>query len=160
MTTDKINLLIVDDEQQFLTAISKSLGVRGFNVIAVNRGETAIETARQHPIDIALVDLKMPGLDGEKTLRRLKEENEWMEIIILTGHGTVESAVELSKIGAYSYLQKPCELERLLEELKSAYQKRVSNESQVPGERKGESKVRPDSSPRQGILSRLRKNKE
>ena len=131
MNKDKINLLIVDDEEQFLSSISKSLEVRDFNVIAVNRGEKAIEAARSTPIDVALVDLKMPGIDGEETLKKLKAEHRWMEVIILTGHGTVDSAVECTKSGAYSYMQKPCDLDHLLEALKSAYKKRVMNKKKI-----------------------------
>ena len=121
MENDKINLLIVDDEVQFLKSISKSLKVRDFNVIAVDRGEKAIEAARKNPIDVALVDLKMPGINGEETLKVLKAEHKWMEIVILTGHGTIDSAVECTKSGAFSYLQKPCSLEELLDSLKTAY---------------------------------------
>lgn len=131
MNNNKINLLIVDDEEQFLSSISKSLSVRDFNVVAVNRGEKAIEAARGTPIDVALVDLKMPGIDGEETLKKLKAEHRWMEVIILTGHGTVDSAVECTKSGAYSYMQKPCELDHLLEALKSAYKKRVMNKKKI-----------------------------
>jgi len=131
MNKNKINLLIVDDEEQFLSSISKSLEVRDFNVIAVNRGEKAIEAARNTPIDVALVDLKMPGIDGEETLKKLKAEHRWMEVIILTGHGTVDSAVECTKSGAYSYIQKPCDLDHLLEALKSAYKNRVMNKKKI-----------------------------
>ena len=66
--------------------------MREFNVVAVNRGEKALEEARKNPIDIALVDLKMPGIDGEETLKALKKEHKWMEVVILTGHGSIESA--------------------------------------------------------------------
>src|SRR4030042_6704586 len=114
MAKEKINLLIVDDEEQFLKSMTKRLEVRDFNVIAVDRGEKAIEAAREHPIDIALVDLKMPGINGEQTLEALKKEHQWMEVVILTGHGSVDSAVECTKSGADSYLQKPCEGEQLL----------------------------------------------
>jgi len=127
MAKEKINLLIVDDEEQFLRSMTKRLEVRAFNVIAVDRGEKAIEAARKHPIDIALVDLKMPGMNGEQTLEALKKQHQWMEVVILTGHGSVDSAVECTKSGAYSYLQKPCEWERLLCVLAEAYKKRVMN---------------------------------
>ncbi len=126
-----INLLIVDDEEQFLKSISTRLGVRGFNVIAVDRGEKAIAAAKESPIDIALVDLKMPGINGEETLRALKQAYKWMEIVILTGHGSVESAVECTQNGAYSYLQKPCELDKLLDVLVSAYKKKVMNRKNI-----------------------------
>lgn len=131
MNDDKINILIVDDEEQFLASIKKRLEVRDFNVIAVDRGEKAIEAARKNPIDIALVDLKMPGIDGEETLKALKKEHKWMEVVILTGHGSIKSAVECTKSGAYEYLQKPCKLDELLEALKNAYQKRVMNKKDI-----------------------------
>ena len=131
MEKEKINLLIVDDEEQFLESISKSLELRDFNVIAVNRGEKAIEAAKNNPIDIALVDLKMPGISGEETLKLLKQEHKWMEVVILTGHGAVDSAVECTKSGAYSYLQKPCELNSLLFALQNAYKKKVMNRKKI-----------------------------
>jgi len=131
----KINLLIVDDEEQFLDSIGRSLKLRDFEVIAVNRGEKAIEAARKHPIDIALVDLKMPGINGEETLKALKTEHPWMEVVILTGHGTINSAAECTKIGAFSYLQKPCDLDQILEILKNAYKKKVMTKKNIEHEK-------------------------
>lgn len=124
MKKRNINLLIVDDEEQFLSAISRSLELRDFNVIAVNRGDKALEAARSQPVDIALVDLKMPGMDGQETLESLKKEHPWMEIIILTGHGTIDSASSCTRSGAYSYLQKPCEFDQLLDTLVQAYKQK------------------------------------
>lgn len=135
MEPTKINLLIVDDEEQFLNAIGRSLELRDFNVVTVNRGEKAIQAARKQPIDIALVDLKMPGIDGEETLKALKKEHQWMEVVILTGHGTIESAAECTRSGAYSYLQKPCDLNQILETLKNAYQKKVMNRKKIEKEK-------------------------
>ena len=156
MGNEKINLLIVDDEVQFLESISKSLEVRDFNVIAVNRGEKAIEAARKNPVDIALVDLKMPGINGEETLKVLKAEHQWMEVVILTGHGTIDSAVECTKIGAYSYLQKPCDLNELLEALKNAYKKKVMNKKMIAEKKIDELlKISLSGSPRD-ILRRLK----
>jgi DNA-binding NtrC family response regulator len=131
MENNKINLLIVDDEVHFLESISKSLEARDFKVIAVDRGEKAIEAARKNPIDVALVDLKMPGINGEETLKALKAEHKWMEVVILTGHGTIDSAVECTKSGAFSFLQKPCNLDDLLEALKEAYKKKVMNRKKI-----------------------------
>jgi len=131
MEKNKINLLFVDDEDQFLTSMSKRLEARGFHVLAVNRGEKAIDAARTHPVDIALVDLKMPGMNGEETLKALKLEHSWMEVVILTGHGSIDSAVECTQSGAHSYLQKPCDLDQILEVLKEAYKKRVMNRHQI-----------------------------
>ena len=153
---DKINLLIVDDEVDFLNSITKSLEVRGFNVVAVDRGEKAIAEAKKNKIDIALVDLKMPGIDGEETLRRLKKEHEWMEVVILTGHGSIESAVECTQSGAYKYLQKPCELEVLLEVLKDAYKAKVMNKKKINEEKMNEMLKAAQGSTAREILERLR----
>lgn len=155
MDKNKINLLLVDDEEEFLKSMSRRLEVRDFNVIAVNRGEKAIEAARNNPVDIALVDLKMPGIDGEETLKALKKEHKWMEVVILTGHGSVDSAVDCTKSGAYLYLQKPCELEQLLDVLKDAYKKRVMNRKNIEEKKMNELlKISRSGSPRD-ILRRL-----
>ena len=156
MSDSKINLLIVDDEEQFLESITKSLQVRDFNVIAVNRGEKAIEAARKNPIDVALVDLKMPGINGEETLKALKAEHKWMEVVILTGHGTIDSAVECTKGGAYSYLQKPCSLDELMEALVNAYKNKVMNKKKIEDKKMAElMKISLYNSPRE-ILRRLK----
>jgi DNA-binding NtrC family response regulator len=153
---EKINLLIVDDEEQFLESITKSLELRDFHVIAVNRGDKAIEAAKQHPIDIALVDLKMPGISGEETLRILKQEHKWMEVVILTGHGVVRSAVECTKIGAFSYLQKPCELQTLVDALQDAYKQKVMNRKKIEEKKMDQMlRISTSASPRD-ILRRLR----
>ena len=157
MKENKINLLIVDDEEQFLNAISKSLALRDFNVIAVNRGDKAIEAARKNPIDIALVDLKMPGINGEETLKALKAEHQWLEVIILTGHGSIDSAIECTKNGAHEYLQKPCELDKLLEALKNAYQKKVMGKKDIDAERMREIMALSFVESPLGILRRLKK---
>ena len=156
MKNNKINLLIVDDEVPFLESISKSLEARDFMVIAVDRGEKAIEAARKNPVDVALVDLKMPGINGEETLKALKAEHKWMEVVMLTGHGTIDSAVECTKSGAFSFLQKPCNLNDLLEALKDAYKKKVMNRKKIEEKKMDELlKISISGSPRE-ILSRLR----
>jgi len=131
MTNLPINLLVVDDEEEFLVSITKSLTVRNFKVIAVNRGEKAIETVKSHPFDVALVDLKMPGINGEETLSALKKEQEGLEVVILTGHGTIDAAIECTKIGAFAFLQKPCELTELLDTLTRAYEKKLKNMEKI-----------------------------
>ena len=146
----------MDDEEQFLESISKSLQLRDFNVITVNRGEKAIEAARNNPVDVALVDLKMPGINGEETLKALKAEHKWMEIVILTGHGTIDSAVDCIKSGAYAYLQKPCSLDELMESLKEAYKQKVMNKQQIAKRKMDEMlKLSLSESPRE-IMRRLK----
>ena len=120
-----IKLLIVDDESRFLDAIATRLRKRGFDVKTATNGPDAVAMARDEKFDVALLDLKMPGMDGSEVLRVLKQEHEFLEAVILTGHGSLESAVELTKLGAFGYLPKPYELDKLLETLKEAYEARL-----------------------------------
>ena len=120
-----IKLIIVDDETRFLNAIAQRLKKRGFDVRTASNGPDAIALAQEEKFDIALLDLKMPGMDGGELLRILKEEHKFLEAIILTGHGSLESAVGLTKLGAFSYLPKPYELDKLIEVLKNAFQARL-----------------------------------
>jgi DNA-binding NtrC family response regulator len=120
-----IKLLIVDDEGRFLEAIATRLRKRGFDVRTASNGPDAVQLARAEKFDIALLDLKMPGMDGAEVLQSLKAEHRFLEAIILTGHGSLESAVKLTKLGAFSYLPKPYELDKLIEVLREAYEARL-----------------------------------
>jgi DNA-binding NtrC family response regulator len=127
----KIKLLIVDDEVRFLETLAQRLTMRDFDVTAVTSGQEAVKLARKQEFDLALVDLKMPGITGEEVLSVLKAEHPFIEVIILTGHGSVDSAVQCTQAGSYGYLQKPSETADLLEVLKSAYQKRVQRKLEI-----------------------------
>ena len=122
---DKIKLLIVDDEVSFLNSIARRLELRDFRVAKAVNGSEALEIAQKDKFDLALIDLKMPGMNGRELLGILKKEHKHLEVIILTGHGSLESAVECTKLGAFSYLPKPYELERLIDLLKEAYKTRL-----------------------------------
>lgn len=120
-----IKLLIVDDESRFLDAIAKRLRKRGFDVRTAANGPEAISIAREEKFDLALLDLRMPGMDGSEVLKVLKQEHNFLEAIILTGHGSLDSAVELTKLGAFGYLPKPYELDKLILKLREAYESRL-----------------------------------
>jgi DNA-binding NtrC family response regulator len=122
---EKIKLLIVDDEVKFLESISQRLEMRGFDVTKATNGERALDEARKSKFDVALLDLRMPGMNGVEVLSVLKKEHKYIEAIILTGHGSIDSAVECTKLGAFDYLPKPYELEKLLEVLQKAYEARL-----------------------------------
>ena len=134
MAKEKINILLVDDEEALLDSIKRRLQIRDFNVIAVNRGDKALEVARLHPIDVALVDLKMPGMSGKDVLLHLKKDYPWMEVVIITGHGSFDPQNECVYDQAYSYLGKPCDLQTLLHVLVDAYKKTVTNRLQMSPE--------------------------
>ncbi|MEZ5360234.1 MAG: response regulator [Candidatus Zixiibacteriota bacterium] len=127
----KIKLLIVDDEVKFLESIAKRLELRDFDVTKATNGQEAIEATRIDKFDLALLDLKMPGMNGKEVLEIIKKEHKYLEVIILTGHGSMDSAVECTKLGAFSYLPKPYELDSLIEVLQQAYQARLEKKFQA-----------------------------
>lgn len=154
--SENIRLLIVDDEVRFLKTLKERLELRGFEVTAVTDGERAITAAREADYDVALLDLKMPGMDGDEVLKVLKREHPLIEVVILTGHGSVESAVDCTRAGSHSYLQKPCETHKLMEVLKDAYHKRIQTRFDLGKEQVDELlKVATGESPL-GIIRRLK----
>jgi DNA-binding NtrC family response regulator len=122
---NKIKLLMVDDEVKFLESISKRLALKNFDVTTAATGQEAIESAEKGFFDVAVVDFQMPGMDGVQVLNALKERHKYIEIIMLTGHATVDSAVEATKLGAFKYLEKPYAFEKLVEVIKEAYEARL-----------------------------------
>ncbi|HEX7343658.1 MAG TPA: response regulator [bacterium] len=128
---EKIKLLIVDDEIKFLDSIAQRLEMRGLDIVKAGNGNAAVEIARTQKFDLALLDLKMPGMDGKQALEILKKEHKFIEVIILTGHGSLESAVECTKLGAFGYLPKPYELDNLLEILRQAYEVRLKKKFEL-----------------------------
>jgi DNA-binding response OmpR family regulator len=124
----KIKLLIVDDEMRFLQTLGERLELRGFDVTTASDGDQALRTARRERFDLALVDLKMPGLDGDRVLELLRAEDPLIEVIVLTGHGSFQSRVDCVRAGSHSYLHKPCETETLLVALQDAYRARRRRE--------------------------------
>jgi len=122
---NKIKLLMVDDEVKFLESISKRLALKNFDVTTAATGQEAIESAEKGFFDVAVVDFQMPGMDGVQVLNALKERHKYLEIIMLTGHATVDSAVESTKLGAFKYLEKPYDFDNLVDTIKEAYEARL-----------------------------------
>jgi DNA-binding NtrC family response regulator len=122
---NKIRLLMVDDEVKFLESISKRLVLKNFDVTTAATGKEAITSAEKGLFDVAVVDFQMPGMDGAQVLKALKDKHKYLEIIMLTGHATVDSAVECTKLGAFKYLEKPYAFEKLVETITEAYEARL-----------------------------------
>lgn len=137
----KIKLLVVDDEIDFLSTVSSRLKLRGFDVTTASEGGEAIKAARKGKFDLALLDLKMPGMDGTEVLGILKKKHKFLEVVILTGHGSIDSAVECTKLGAFEYLTKPHEFQNLLDVLKRAYQTRLKKKFERDQKRMDEIEV-------------------
>lgn len=120
-----IRVLLVDDEETLLEFLSKRLLKEGFTVKATFSGEDAIEAAKQAPYDVAIVDLKMPGIDGVETQEELKKIQPFLECIVLTGHGSIETALASGQQDAFQYLLKPVDYDNLLIAIKDAYDRKV-----------------------------------
>jgi DNA-binding NtrC family response regulator len=114
-------LLMIDDEESFVSALSKRLAVRDIEVIPAFSGQEGLKRlAEDTSIEVALLDVKMPEMDGIETLKRIKATHPLVEVIMLTGHATFETAIEGMKLGAFDYLMKPCEIEDLIGKLEAA----------------------------------------
>lgn len=120
-----IHLLLVDDEEKFLKSVAGRLELKNFNVTTAADGEEALEVAEKQFFDVAVLDLQLPGIDGTKLLDILKQRHKYLEIIILTGHANVQSAVECTKLGAFTYLEKPVNFDALINAIKDAYKERL-----------------------------------
>lgn len=108
-----IRVLVVDDEVDFATALAARLRRRGFAADAVFDGAAGLHRAAEGDIDVLVLDLRMPGMDGLETLRQVRRAAPAVRVIVLTGHGTVESGIEGMQIGAADFLQKPADIETL-----------------------------------------------
>ena len=147
--------LIVDDEEDFLNSIAERLGMRDFDVSTASEGSLAVKAAKKEKFDVAILDMKMPGMDGMELLKILKKKHKFLEVIILTGHGAIDSAVEATKLGAYSYLEKPYDFENLLETLKKAYEARLRKKFEHDKKRMEEIEMLSMGSSPMGILRSL-----
>jgi len=128
----KIKLLLVDDEKAFLDTITKRLEKRNLDVSAVYSGKEALlEIEKNKSVEVILLDVKMSEMDGIMTLVELKRKAPLIEVIMLTGHATVESAIDGMKLGAFDYLMKPCDIEVLIGKVKGAASKKREHEEKI-----------------------------
>ena len=124
---EQFNILLVDDEVDFVETLAKRLELREYTVHGVHRGEDALEALERFPADVVVLDVMMPGIGGVETLRHIKKRYPTIEVIILTGYTSTETAIEVMEIGAFDYLIKPIAFEELHYRLQDAYHKRVSS---------------------------------
>ncbi len=118
-------VLLVDDEDHFRAALSKQLSIRGYEVLDVSRGDEAIKVVRHKEPEVVILDQKMPGMDGVQTLKEIKKIKPEVQVIMLTGHGSTETARITGKHDVFYYLQKPCGLEELIRVIEAARQERI-----------------------------------
>ena len=122
---EEFSVLLVDDEVEFLDVLVKRLKKRKLRLLAANNGEEALRLVRENPVDVAVLDVKMPGMDGITVLREIKKTHPSIEVIMLTGHANVEVAIEGMELGAFDYLMKPIDIDELMYKLQDAYKKKT-----------------------------------
>src|SRR5512137_2339455 len=110
----KPKVLIVDDEERFRTTLRKLLTVREIEAFDVGSAPEAFAELKENPYDVVLLDVKMPEMNGIEALGKIKKESPEIEVIILTGHASVDAAVEIMKLGGYDYLLKPCPIDDIV----------------------------------------------
>jgi DNA-binding NtrC family response regulator len=125
-------ICLVDDEVPFVETMTKRLTKRDLTVFSAFGGQQALSLlAQKDQIEVVILDVKMPGLDGIETLKRIRAEFPLVEVIMLTGHATVESAIDGMKLGAFDYLMKPCDMDHLMEKVKEAAERRRKHEDKI-----------------------------
>ena len=126
-----IKVLIVDDEKDFVEIFSLRLETQGEKVFTAFSGKEAVKVLEQKPIDVVILDIRMPGMDGIDTLKEIKKRYPNVEVILLTGHGSTETAVDGMKLGAFDYLMKPADFEDIKIKLENARKRKDEQEERI-----------------------------
>ncbi|GAB6038120.1 response regulator [Fundidesulfovibrio butyratiphilus] len=121
---EKCSVLLVDDEAEFIETLAKRLKRRGLEVSLANSGQQALDSLAANPVDVVVLDVKMPGMDGIEALTRIKALVPGVEVVMLTAHANVEVALKGMELGAFDYLMKPVELDDLLYKIQDAKKKK------------------------------------
>lgn len=128
---ENCRVLFVDDESDFLETLVKRMKKRQIDVRGVNSGEDAIGWLQQNTADVVVLDVKMPGMDGIETLRQIRALDPLVEVIMLTGHASLEAAKAGMELGAFDYLMKPVDIDELLYKVQDAYTKKAIHEKKI-----------------------------
>ena len=127
-----VNVLLVDDEAPFVETLTKRLQRRALDITPAYDGRSALEKlSADSKLEVVILDVKMPGIDGIETLRQIKTQHPLVEVIMLTGHATVETAIEGMKLGAFDYLLKPCDVDVLVAKVEEAAARKRDHEEKI-----------------------------
>jgi DNA-binding NtrC family response regulator len=128
----KTTVMIVDDEVPFLETMTKRLSKRDLIIVSANSGlEALTKLEKKDHVDVVILDVKMPGMDGIETLKEIKKIYPLIEVIMLTGHATIETGIEGMKLGAFDYLMKPCDIDMLLLKVQEAKAKKDKHNEKI-----------------------------
>ncbi len=125
-------IMLVDDEESFVEIMVKRLKKRNIKTITAFSGDEGLENLKENPgIDVIILDVKMPGMGGIEALKNIKLTSPLIEVIMLTGHATIQMAIDGMKLGAFDFLMKPCDIETLVSKVEEATQKKQSHEKKI-----------------------------
>ncbi|MBU0464785.1 MAG: response regulator [Proteobacteria bacterium] len=127
----KMRIMLVDDEERYLQTTRKLIEKKGYEVLTALSGEEALEKLKPQNVHVVILDVKMPGMDGNQTLKAIKTLYPLVEVIMLTGHGTMDSAIDGLKSGAFDYLVKPADIDDIIEKAMEAFEKRQHREEKI-----------------------------
>ncbi|WP_319584055.1 response regulator [uncultured Pseudodesulfovibrio sp.] len=122
-----VKVLLIDDEARYTDALARRLGRRGLSVATADGGAQALEALSENPVDVALLDMKMAGMDGIKTLSAIKRQHPEVEVVMLTAHADTDIVISSLAMGAFDYLLKPADLEELVRKIEDAAMRKRSN---------------------------------
>ena len=126
------NVLLVDDESEFVETFSERLAMRNLSILEAFSGEEALQVLAKHQdIEVVILDVKMPGMNGVETLAEIKKTYPLVEVIMLSGHADVESAIDGMKQGAFDYLMKPCDMDQIIAKVTEAAAKKRDHEEKI-----------------------------
>ena len=123
----EFKVLMVDDEEDFINTVAERMRMRDLSPELALSGEQALERVEGDIPDVMVLDLKMPGIDGMEVLRRVRKAYPQVQVVILTGHGSEKDEAEARRLGAFAYLQKPVDMEKLIKTLRDAYKKKMED---------------------------------
>jgi DNA-binding response OmpR family regulator len=123
----EFKVLMVDDEEDFVRTLAERMKMRDLDSDVALDGEQALQIVKDEVPDVMVLDLKMPGIDGMEVLRRVRKAYPQVQVIILTGHGSEKDEAEARRLGAFAYLQKPVDIEKLVQTLRNAYKKKLED---------------------------------
>lgn len=129
----KPKVLIVDDEERFRKTTAKLLKLNGLEVLTAASGKEALDQVQTQSCDVIILDVRMPEMSGTEALKEIKKIRPGVEVIMLTGHASVDTAFEIMKLGGFDYLFKPCSIEDLLDKIDLAYERKLTREKALTG---------------------------
>ena len=130
---EKMKVMLVDDEERYLLTTAKLMEKKGIDVVTAQSGAQALDLLKIHDVHVVILDIKMPGMDGFKTLQAIKTLYPPVEVIFLTGHATMDSAIEGLQFGAFDYVMKPADIDVIVIKAYEAFEKRQRLEEKIRG---------------------------